>query len=110
MKKAIDVRGSIFNITENNGVFECSSNPSIWMSMGETFVADDDMEISCNGKIFTVSKGDIVYSFRKGKGDDAIITFKSDIVANYIKTQIEERNKRNEECIDCCCDKISEAV
>lgn len=103
MRRAVEIRGSICNIVDNNGVLECSFIPSVWMSMGDAFVANDDMEISCDGKIFNVNKGDIVYVFRQGKNDAEIVTFKNDVVANYIKTQIEERNKRNKET-DCCCD------
>ena len=108
MKKAVEVRGAIYSIAENNGVFELATIPSVWLSMGDTFVALDDMEISMNGKIFNVKKDDIVFSFRRGDAAE-IVTFRNDTIANYIKTNIEERNKRDEES-DCCCDKISEAV
>ena len=93
MKKAVEVRGAIYSIAENNGVFELATIPSVWLSMGDAFVALEDMEVSMNGKIFNVKKDDIV-------------TFRNDTVANYIKTNIEERNKPDKET-DCCCDKIS---
>lgn len=108
MKRAVEIKGSIGNIVDNNGVIECSFNPSLWMSMGETYLANDDMEISCDGKVFKVNKGDIFFVFRRSDIAE-IVTFKNDIVANYIKTQIEERNERNKEA-DCCCDKISSGV
>lgn len=108
MKKAVEIRGAIYSIAENNGVFECTTIPSVWLSMGDTFVALDDMEISMDGKIFNIKKDDIVFTFRRGDAAE-IITFRNDTIANYIKTNIEERNKRDEES-DCCCDKISEAV
>lgn len=105
MKKAVEVRSAIYSIAENNGVFELATIPSVWLSMGDTFVALDDMEVSMNGKIFNVKKDDIVFTFRR---DDAaeIVTFRNDAIANYIKTNIEERNKHDKET-DCCCDKIS---
>lgn len=105
MKRAVEIKGSIGNIVDNNGVIECSFNPSLWMSMGETYVADDDVEISCDGKIFNVNKSDIFFVFCRSNYGAEIVTFRNDVVANYIKTQIEERNKRNKEA-DCCCDKI----
>lgn len=73
--------------------------------MGDTFVALDDMEISMNGKLFNVKKDDIVFAFRRCDAAE-IVTFRNDTVANYIKTNIEERNKPDKET-DCCCDKIS---
>lgn len=109
MKKAIEIRGAIYSITENNGVFECATIPSVWLSMGDTFVALEDMEVSMNGKVFNIKKDDIVFTFSRGKNAAEIVTFRNDAIANYIKTNIEERNKRDEEA-DCCCDKISEAV
>lgn len=105
MKKAVEVRGAIYSIAENNGVFELATIPSVWLSMGDTFVALEDMEISMNGKIFNVKKDDIVFAFSRGK-DAEIVTFRNDTVANYIKTNIEERNKPDKET-NCCCDKIS---
>ena len=108
MKKAVEVRGAIYSIAENNGVFELATIPSVWLSIGDTFVALDDMEISMNGKIFNVKKDDIVFVFHRGDAAE-IVTFRNDTVANYIKTNIEERNKRDEKA-DCCCDKISEAA
>ena len=105
MKKAVEVRGAIYSIAENNGVFELATIPSVWLSMGDAFVALEDMEVSMNGKIFNVKKDDIVFVFRR---DDAaeIVTFRNDTIANYINTNIEERNKPDKET-DCCCDKIS---
>lgn len=104
MKKAVEVRGAIYSIAENNGVFELATIHSVWLSMGDTFVALEDMEISMNGKIFNVKKDDIVFVFRRGDAAE-IVTFRNDAIANYIKTNIEERDKRNEEA-DCCRDKI----
>ena len=108
MKKAVEVRGAIYSIAENNGVFELATISSVWLSMGDTFVALDDMEISMNGKIFNVKKDDIVFAFRRGDAAE-IVTFRNDTVANYIKTNIEERNKPDKET-DCSCDKISAAA
>lgn len=108
MKKAVEVRGAIYSIAENNGVFELATIPSVWLSMGDTFVALDDMEVSMNGKIFNIKKDDIVFTFSRGNAAE-IVTFRNDTIANYIKTNIEERDKRNEEA-NCCCDKISEAA
>lgn len=105
MKKAVEVRGAIYSIAENNGVFKLATIPSVWLSMGDTFVALDDMEISMNGKIFNVKKDDIVFAFSRGDANE-IVTFRNDTIANYIKTNIEERNKPDKET-DCCCDKIS---
>lgn len=105
MKKAIEVRGAIYSIAENNGVFELATIPSVWLSMGDAFVALEDMEVSMNGKIFNVKKDDIVFVFRRGDAAE-IVTFRNDTIANYIKTNIEERNKPDKET-DCCCDKIS---
>lgn len=76
--------------------------------MGDTFVALDDMEVSMNGKVFNIKKDDIVFIFRRGEYAD-VVTFRNDAIANYIKTNIEERNKHDKET-DCCCDKISEAA
>lgn len=73
--------------------------------MGDTFVALEDMEISMNGKVFNVKKDDIVFAFSRGDAAE-IVTFRNDTVANYVKTNIEERNKPDTET-DCCCDKIS---
>ena len=109
MKKAVEIRGAIYSIAENNGVFECAAIPSVWLSMGDTFVALDDMEVSMNGKVFNIKKDDIVFSFSRGKDAAEIVTFRNDAIANYIKTNIEERNKHDKET-DCYCDKISEAV
>lgn len=95
MKKAVEVRGAIYSIAENNGVFELATIPSVWLSMGDTFVALDDMEVSMNGKIFNIKKDDIVFAFRRGDAAE-IVTFRNDTVANYIKTNIEERDKRDE--------------
>lgn len=106
MKKAVEIRGAIYSIAENNGVFECAAIPSVWLSMGDTFVALDDMEVSMNGKVFNIKKDDIVFSFSRGKDATEIVTFRNDAIANYIKTNIEERNKHDKET-DCCCDKIS---
>ena len=103
MKKAVEVRDAIYSIAENNGVFELATIPSVWLSMGDAFVALDDMEVSMNGKIFNVKKDDIVFVFRRGKDTAEIVTFRNDAIANYIKTQIEERNKSNEEA-NCSCD------
>lgn len=103
MKKAVEVRGAIYSIAENNGVFELTTIPSVWLSMGDTFVALDDMEISMNGKIFNVKKDDIVFAFSRGKDTAEIVTFRNDAVANYIKTNIEERNKPIKES-NCSCD------
>lgn len=105
MKKAVEVRGAIYSIAENNGVFELATIPSVWLSMGDTFVALEDMEVSMSGKIFNVKKDDIVFVFRR---DDAaeIVTFRNDTIANYINTNIEQHNKPDKET-DCCCDKIS---
>lgn len=108
MKKAVEVRGAIYSIAENNGVFELATIPSVWLSMGDTFVALEDMEVSMNGKIFNVKKDDIVFAFSRGDAAE-IVTFRNDTVANYIKTNIEERNKPDKET-DCCCDKISAAA
>lgn len=105
MKKAIEVRGAIYSIAENNGVFELATIPSVWLPMGDAFVALEDMEVSMNGKIFNVKKDDIVFVFRRGDAAE-IVTFRNDTIANYIKTNIEERNKPDKET-DCCCDKIS---
>lgn len=102
MKKAVEVRGAIYSIAENNGVFELATIPSVWLSMGDTFVALEDMEISMNGKIFNVKKDDIVFVFRRGDAAE-IVTFRNDAIANYIKTNIEERNKPIEES-NCSCD------
>lgn len=107
MKKAVEVRGAIYSIAENNGVFELATIPSVWLSMGDTFVALEDMEISMNGKVFNVKKDDIVFAFSRGDAAE-IVTFRNDTIANYIKTNIEERDKRNEEA-DCCSDKIGVA-
>lgn len=107
MKKAVEVRGAIYSIAENNGVFELVTIPSVWLSMGDTFVALDDMEISMNGKLFNVKKDDIVFTFSRGDAAE-IVTFRNDAIANYIKTNIEERNKPDKET-DCCCDKIGVA-
>ena len=109
MKKAVEVRGAIYSIAENNGVFGLATIPSVWLSMGDTFVALEDMEISMNGKVFNVKKDDIVFAFSRGKDAAEIVTFRNDTVANYIKTNIEERNKPDKET-DCCCDKISAAA
>ena len=109
MKKAVEVRGAIYSIAENNGVFELATIPSVWLSMGDTFVALDDMEVSMNGKIFNIKKDDIVFAFSRGKDAAEIVTFRNDAIANYIKTNIEERNKPIGES-DCCCDKISSGV
>ena len=108
MKKAVEVRGAIYSIAENNGVFKLATIPSVWLSMGDTFVALEDMEISMNGKVFNVKKDDIVFAFSRGDAAE-IVTFRNDTVANYIKTNIEERNKPDKQT-DCCCDKISAAV
>lgn len=108
MKKAVEVRGAIYSIAENNGVFELATIPSVWLSMGDTFVALEDMEVSMSGKIFNIKKDDIVFTFRRGKDAAEIVTFRNDAIANYIKTNIEERDKRNEEA-DCCSDKIGVA-
>lgn len=108
MKKAVEIRGAIYSIAENNGVFECAAIPSVWLSMGDTFVALDDMNVSMNGKVFNIKKDDIVFIFSRGEYAD-VVTFRNDAIANYIKTNIEERNKHDKET-DCCCDKISEAV
>ena len=108
MKKAVEVRGAIYSIAENNGVFELATIPSVWLSMGDTFVALEDMEISMNGKVFNVKKDDIVFAFSRGKDTAEIVTFRNDAIANYIKTNIEERNKSDEKA-DCCCDKIGVA-
>ena len=97
MKKAVEIRGAIYSITENNGVFECTTIPSVWLSMGDTFVAQDDMEVSMNGKIYNIKKDDIVFAFRRGKDAVEIVTFRNDAIANYIKANIEERNKSKEE-------------
>lgn len=97
MKKAVEIRGAIYSITENNGVFECTTIPSVWLSMGDTFVAQDDMEVSMNGKICNIKKDDIVFAFRRGKDAAEIVTFRNDAIANYIKANIEKRNKLNEE-------------
>ena len=105
MKRAVEVRGAIYSIAENNGVFELATIPSVWLSMGDTFVAQDDMEVSMNGKIFNIKKDDIVFTFSRGKDTAEIVTFRNDAVANYIKTNIEERNKPSEEA-NCSCDKI----
>lgn len=105
MKKAVEVRGAIYSIAENNGVFELATIPSVWLSIGDTFVALEDMEISMNGKVFNVKKDDIVFAFSRGDAAE-IVTFRNDTVANYIKTNIEERNKPDKET-NCCCDKIS---
>lgn len=105
MKKAVEVRGAIYSIAENNGVFELATIPSVWLSIGDAFVALEDMEVSMNGKIFNVKKDDIVFVFRRGDAAE-IVTFRNDTIANYIKTNIEERNKPDKET-DCCCDKIS---
>lgn len=105
MKKAVEVRGAIYSIAENNGVFELATIPSVWLSMGDAFVALEDMEVSMNGKIFNVKKDDIVFVFRRGDAAE-IVTFRNDTIANYIKTNIEECNKPDKET-DCCCDKIS---
>lgn len=102
MKKAVEVRGAIYSIAENNGVFELATIPSVWLSMGDTFVALEDMEISMNGKVFNVKKDDIVFAFSRGDAAE-IVTFRNDTVANYIKTNIEERNKPIEES-NCSCD------
>lgn len=102
MKKAVEVRGAIYSIAENNGVFELATIPSVWLSMGDAFIALDDMEISMNGKLFNVKKDDIVFAFRRGDAAE-IVTFRNDTVANYIKTNIEERNKPIEES-NCSCD------
>lgn len=108
MKKAVEVRGAIYSIAENNGVFELATIPSVWLSMGDTFVALEDMEVSMNGKLFNVNKDDIVFAFSRGDAAE-IVTFRNDTIANYIKTNIEERNKPDKET-DCCCDKISAAA
>ena len=108
MKKAVEVRGAIYSIAENNGVFELATIPSVWLSMGDTFVALDDMEVSMNGKVFNIKKDDIVFTFSRGNAAE-IVTFRNDTIANYIKTNIEERNKRNEEA-NCSCDSISEVA
>lgn len=108
MKKAVEIRGAIYSITENNGVFECATIPSVWLSMGDTFVAQDDMEVSIGGKIHNVKKDDIVFVFRRGKEAAEIVTFRNDAIANYIKANIEERDKSNEE-VNCECDKICKA-
>lgn len=105
MKKAVEARGAIYSIAENNGVFELATIPSVWLSMGDTFVALEDMEVSMNGKIFNVKKDDIVFVFRRSDAAE-IVTFRNDTIANYINTNIEERNKPDKET-DCCCDKIS---
>ena len=97
MKKAVEVRGAIYSIAENNGVFELATIPSVWLSMGDTFVALEDMEISMNGKIFNVKKDDIVFTFSRGKDTAEIVTFRYDAVAYYIKTKIEESNKPDKE-------------
>ena len=102
MKKAVEVRGAIYSIAENNGVFELATIPSVWLSMGDTFVALEDMEISMNGKVFNVKKDDIVFAFSRGKDAAEIVTFKNDVIANYIKTQIEERNKKDDEFRHSC--------
>lgn len=102
MKKAVEIRGAIYSITENNGVFECTTIPSVWLSMGDTFVAQDDMEVSMNGKIYNIKKDDIVFAFRRGKDAAEIVTFRNDAIANYIKTNIEERNKEANCSSDCC--------
>lgn len=107
MKKAVEVRGAIYSIAENNGVFELATIPSVWLSMGDAFVALEDMEISMNGKIFNVKKDDIVFVFRRGDAAE-IVTFRNDAIANYIKTNIEERDKHDEKA-DCCSDKIGVA-
>lgn len=101
MKRAVEIKGSIVNIVDNNGVIEYSLNPAVWMSMGETSIADCDMEISCGDKIFKVNKGDIFFVFHRCDAAE-IVTFKNDVVANYIKTQIEERNKKGEEFRNSC--------
>lgn len=101
MKRSVEIKGSIVNIADNNGVIEYSLNPAVWMSMGETSIADEDMEISCGDKIFKVNKGDIFFVFRRCDAAE-IVTFKNDVVANYIKTQIEERNKKDEEFRHSC--------
>ena len=108
MKKAVEVRGAIYSIAENNGVFELATIPSVWLSMGDTFVAQDDMEVSMNGKIFNIKKDDIVFAFSRGDAAE-IVTFRNDTIANYIKTNIEEPTKPDKET-DCCCDKTSEAA
>lgn len=97
MKKAVEFRGAIYSIAENNGVFELATIPSVWLSMGDTFVVQDDMEVSMNGKIYNIKKDDIVFAFRRGKDTAEIVTFRNDAIANYIKANIEERNKSKEE-------------
>lgn len=102
MKKAVEIRGAIYSITENNGVFECTTIPSVWLSMGDTFVAQEDIDVSMNGKIYNIKKDDIVFVFRRGKDAAEIVTFRNDAIANYIKTNIEERNKESNCSSDCC--------
>ena len=109
MKKAVEIRGAIYSITENNGVFECTTISSVWLSMGNTFVAQDDIEVSMSGKIYNIKKDDIVFAFRRGKDAAEIVTFRNDAIANYIKANIEERNKSKEEA-NCECDKICKAA
>lgn len=109
MKKAVEIRGAIYSITENNGVFKCAAIPSVWLSMGDTFVAQDDMEVSMSGKVYNIKKDDIVFAFRRGKDTAEIVTFRDDAIANYIKANIEERNKSKEEA-NCECDKICKAA
>lgn len=109
MKKAVEIRGAIYSITENNGLFECATIPSVWLSMGDTFVAQDDMEVSMDGKVYNIKKDDIVFTFRRGKDTAKIVTFRDDAIANYIKTQIEDRDKRINEA-GCECDKICAAA
>lgn len=100
MKRVIEIRENFCTVVDNNGTLECSVIPTVWLTMGDTFIAEDDMEISSNGKKFNVSKGDIVYLFHAGKDKTEIVTFKNEVVSNYIKTQLEEREKRMKEQYD----------
>ena len=92
MKRIIEIKNGFYNIVDNNGIFKCSAIPTVLVTMGDAFVAEDDMEISSNGEVYKVSKGDVACVFHCGKDDTEIISFKNEAISNYIKTQLESRD------------------
>lgn len=107
-------RGDIVEVSEKDGKLFSKPIFSIYPSINNMFVADDDMTITCHNSddVYNVKKGDVVFSFRiRGKvimsvsNDDAIRQYLLDKKEKYEREIAEKKNNESKICDSCdtCC-------
>lgn len=110
--------GDIVEVYEKDGKLFSKPIFSIYPSINNIFVADDDMTITCHNSddVYNVKKGDVVFSFRIGE-KTIISVSNDDVIRQYLldrkekhEREIAEKEASNCNLSDCSCNDCSNGV